>query len=182
MSAINIQRVGPETPGESSLLEDMRRTLEEIQRRAFGFFQERGGLGGSDLEDWVRAERDLFQVPACELVEKEKEFVLRVAVPGLEAKNLKVTALPDTLVVEGQTEEHRESKEEHTLFREFAEKKLFRRVNLPSNVDLDHVKAALDKGVLEITAPKLAAPVKKKVESETQASQPLRRARTVSPN
>ncbi len=176
MPRVNIQRVRPGTEGSSSFLDDVQRTFDEIQRRAFGLFQERGGFGGSDLEDWIRAERDLFQVGASELVEKEKEFVLRVAVPGLEAKHLKVTALPDTLVIEGQGEHVRESKEEHTLFREFTEKKLFRRVDLPSNLDLDKVKATLDKGVLEITAPKLAPPVRKKVEIETQASPPSRRA------
>jgi hypothetical protein len=32
---------------------------EEIARLAYAFWEERGGIGGSDQEDWLRAERVL---------------------------------------------------------------------------------------------------------------------------
>jgi hypothetical protein len=37
-------------------------TPEDIARRAFELFCERGGQHGSDLEDWLRAERELRRV------------------------------------------------------------------------------------------------------------------------
>ena len=33
--------------------------VEEIARRAYEIFLERGGVHGQDLDDWVRAEREL---------------------------------------------------------------------------------------------------------------------------
>lgn len=34
-------------------------TLAEIRQRAFEIYVERGGIHGSDLDDWLHAERDL---------------------------------------------------------------------------------------------------------------------------
>jgi hypothetical protein len=34
-------------------------TREEIQRRAYDLYERRGGRKGSDLDDWLQAERDL---------------------------------------------------------------------------------------------------------------------------
>ena len=44
-------------------------------------------------------------------------------------------------------------------FSELTEKKMFRRFDLPEPIDPDKVQAALDKGILEITAGR-AAPAK----------------------
>jgi Protein of unknown function (DUF2934) len=38
-------------------------TPEEIQSRAYQIYIERGGADGSDLEDWLQAERELQQSP-----------------------------------------------------------------------------------------------------------------------
>ena len=34
--------------------------FEEIKLRAYQIFLERGGVGGCDVEDWLQAERELF--------------------------------------------------------------------------------------------------------------------------
>jgi hypothetical protein len=36
-------------------------TSEEIQSRAYQIYMERGGADGSELEDWLQAERELQQ-------------------------------------------------------------------------------------------------------------------------
>jgi hypothetical protein len=37
-------------------------TSGEIQARAYEIYMERGGADGSDLEDWLQAERELQQI------------------------------------------------------------------------------------------------------------------------
>jgi len=37
-------------------------THEEIRRRAYEIYLERGGLPGDELDDWLRAERELQKV------------------------------------------------------------------------------------------------------------------------
>ena len=38
-----------------------RVSQDDIARRAFAYYCERGGQHGSDLEDWLRAERELLE-------------------------------------------------------------------------------------------------------------------------
>ena len=34
-------------------------SVEDIRRRAYQVYLERGGNGGSEVDDWIKAERDL---------------------------------------------------------------------------------------------------------------------------
>lgn len=49
-SALNKARAGKSAP-----------TQDEIARRAYEIYLERGGAPGHELEDWTRAERELVQ-------------------------------------------------------------------------------------------------------------------------
>ena len=138
------------------MLDQVRSITESIQQRAFDLFQGRGGQQGSDVDDWLRAERDVVWSPASELVEDEKEFQARIALPGFDAKDIEVSALPDALVVQAGSTHNHEGKNGNVRFCEFSEKQLFRRIDLPSSVDVDKVTASLDKGILQVTAPKAA--------------------------
>ncbi len=42
-------------------MEKKKATREEIERRAYEIYLERGGRDGSDIEDWVVAERELME-------------------------------------------------------------------------------------------------------------------------
>lgn len=132
----------------------LRRTFEQIQQRAFDLFEQRGAGSGFELADWFSAERELFNVPPSELVEKDTEFLLRVAVPGLTPDDLKITAIRDAVVIEGESSPGKESKGGKVLLREFGGRKIFRKVELPANIDVDKVRATIANGVLSIAAPK----------------------------
>jgi HSP20 family protein len=138
------------------VLEEVRGVTEAIRQRAFDLFQGRGGGAGSDINDWLLAEKELTLSPASELVDDEKEFRARLALPGFDAKDIEVTALPDALVVQAGTTHTHDEKKGNVRFCEFSEKKLFRRLELPATVDVDKVTASVDKGILEVTAPKVA--------------------------
>ncbi|MCC6536290.1 MAG: DUF2934 domain-containing protein [Bryobacterales bacterium] len=43
--------------------------LESIRCRAFDLFEQRAPHEGSEFEDWLRAERELFEIPEAEVVE-----------------------------------------------------------------------------------------------------------------
>ena len=136
------------------MLEQVRAMTESIRQRAFELFQSRNGGNGSDLEDWLQAERDVVWSPISELIEDEKEFKARIALPGFDAKDLQVSALPDALVVQANATHTHHGKSGNVRFCEFSEKKLYRRLDLPAVVDVDKVTAAVDKGILQVTAPK----------------------------
>lgn len=136
----------------------MSAIIEDIRRRAFDLFEGRGGTIGQDLDDWLQAEQDVVWSPASELIENKSDFQLRIAVPGFDPKDLEVTATPNALVIQGEAAHTGESKEgSKVCFSEFSDQQMFRRIDLPSEIDVDKVTASMDKGILEVTAPKAAS-------------------------
>ena len=108
------------------------------------------------MEDWLRAERELVWMPQSETMEDDKQFRLRLIVPGLEAQDLQITAMPDAIIVQAEGA----SKEASTVpFRELRRRKLFRRFDFEEPIDPGRTEASLAKGILEIVASK-AAPAK----------------------
>ena len=87
-------------PETTMLLEHVEAITDSIQKRAFNIFRNRNGENGSDLDDWLQAERDVVWSPASELVDDKKEFRARIALPGFDAKDIQVSAMPDALVIQ----------------------------------------------------------------------------------
>ena len=89
-----------------------------------------------------------------ELAETEGEFQLRLALPGFDAKDIQVAALAQAVIVEGEAVHQHQGTEGTVHFCEFGERRVFRLIPLPKPVDVDHVSATLDKGLLQIRAAK----------------------------
>ena len=153
MPDISVQRV-QESGSAPSLFESIEAMFEDVRKRAFELFQRRGAMDGSDLDDWFQAENDLIFAPKSEDVETEKEFEMRVGVPAIEAKELQISALPDSIIVQAETSRKEEQSEGKVQYSEFSERKLFRRFKFPVAIDVEQVKATLDKGTLRIVAAK----------------------------
>jgi HSP20 family molecular chaperone IbpA len=154
MSQVAIYKCkNPETTPQT-LLEHVEAITDSIRKRAFNIFQNRNGENGSDLGDWLQAERDVVWSPASELVDDGKEFKARIVLPGFDANDIQVSAMPDALVIQADATHTHEGKSGNVCFCEFSEKKLFRRLDLPASVDVDKVTASVDKGILQVTAPK----------------------------
>ncbi len=139
-----------------TLLERMEAITKSIRERAFKLSQNRKAGTGSDLDDWVQAERDLVWSPASEMVEDDKAFRARVALPGFDAKDIEVSALPDALVIQADTTHTHNGEHGNVCFCEFSSNEVFRRIPLPTPIDVNKVTASVHEGVLEVTAPKAA--------------------------
>lgn len=157
MSSVKVEKFHDSGVGPETLWERMKDVADEIRQRAFDLFEKRGRADGLDVDDWLRAEKEVVWSPASELVDDGKEFKARIALPGFDAKDVEVSALPDALVIQAEATHSHEGKSADVCFCEFSGKKLFRRLELPASVDVDKVTASLDKGILHITAPKASA-------------------------
>jgi HSP20 family protein len=136
-----------------SILDEMDRTRDRIMRRAFDIFNMNGGTFGRDIEDWLEAERELVWKPSIELEEKDNEFRLQIAVPGVDPKDIDIEVTSEDVLVKADVHhEHKEKKGEvHAC--EFASGNLFRSIHLPRKIDPDAVKAEFKNGMLSLTAP-----------------------------
>lgn len=153
MAPVNVQKIQDANQSQP-LLQETTDLLSSVQTRAFELFERRGGSAGNDVDDWLQAEREVFRVPDMELAESEGEFQLQLALPGFEAKDIRVAALAQAVIVEGEAA-HRHQRSSGTVhFCEFGERRVFRLIPLPKPVDIDHVSATLDKGLLQIRAAK----------------------------
>lgn len=154
MSQVAINKCS-DSEAVSHELQNIGRITDLIRERAFSLFQHRGRGNSSDVDDWLQAERDVVWSPPSELVDEGKAFSASLAVPGFDAEDIQLSALPDALLIEADSSHSHEGKGGDVCFCEFSDKHLFRRMNLPGRIDVDHVSASLDKGILRITAPKV---------------------------
>jgi len=148
---VSIIRIHDHEEASSALFALTEQKLEGIRWRAFEYFRQRGQYMGNDWDDWLRAERELLWKPHAEMLEHPSAIVLRIAVPGFDARSIQVTAAPHSLLVQSAEAHHHEGIEARLRFCEFGQC-LFRRFDLPVGIDPDAVSATLDKGILEIVA------------------------------
>jgi HSP20 family protein len=123
--------------------------METIRREMDTLF---GSLAGI-REGWV---------PPLDIYEKEGEMVIRLDLPGIEKKDVKVKVLDDVLTIEGERKSEKKIEEENYLCREASYGTFTRRIALPNPVEEYEVKATFENGLLEIHVPVKAETVKPK--------------------
>lgn len=164
MPKIDITASAAHEPAAVRVEEQLKLARLAIEERAYHLAQERNNGGAGDAGNWFDAERQLFQVPPCELVEQNGHLRVRAAVPGFEAKQLRLTALPAAVLIESidaaNGADTNGANQGTVRFSEFNRNAVLRRVDLPDEIDLASVKAKLERGILEITAIKQGAKVK----------------------
>ncbi len=154
MSKLAVQKVHSDEMQSQPVLEQLRALTDRIRQRAYEIFQRRAGTEGSDLDDWLNAENDLLIIPGSDLIETDSRYELELALPGFDAKDVEITALPDALIVRAKNIQEQQKTEGNVQMTGFGEKCLFRRFELPTLIDVDNVSANLDRGLLRLTAPK----------------------------
>jgi HSP20 family molecular chaperone IbpA len=168
MPSVSIQKVRKAEAAPVGILEPVYSLVEQVRRRAYELFEQRGYAEGWARADWLRAEQELLWSPLSEVVETDKEIQVRVAAPGMEAADLQVTATPEWVMVRGESSGKREKQAGTVRFSEFSGRKLYRRLELPAPIDVETTKARLEKGILDIRAVKAGTtvPVKKAVKKK----------------
>jgi HSP20 family molecular chaperone IbpA len=134
-----------------SIFEEIEKTNDRIMRRAYDIFAG-NGIFGKDLDNWLAAERELLWKPSIELREKDDEFIVEVAVPGVDPKDLEIEVTADDVLVKGdvQHKHNEEAEKVHTC--EFQSGSLFRAIHFPKKINPEKVKAQFNNGVLTLSA------------------------------
>jgi HSP20 family protein len=137
-----------------NMMERFHRQIEQV----FGDSFSAPAANGESAAAWI---------PAVDVHEESDKFVVRADLPGVESKDLNVTADNGVLTISGQR--HSEQREQHQGFSrlERVEGAFLRRFTLPENVKADDIRARHSNGVLEVTIPKAQAPEPRRVAIET---------------
>jgi HSP20 family protein len=138
------------------LFERIKQLQELISRRAFELFEGRGAQAGRSADDWLEAEMELLHPVHLEITETDNTLSVRAEVPGFEAKDLKVSAEPQRVVISGARESSEEKKTARSVYKERCSNEILRVVDLPAEIEAAKATATLKDGVLELKLPKTA--------------------------
>ena len=97
-----------------SIIRELEQMRETIARRAHELFHRNGGRDGRELDDWLEAEREMSWKPSIELSEKDGQFTIYAAVPGVDAKDLDIQVSPEALLIKAEMK-HRHTEEKAVI-------------------------------------------------------------------
>ena len=129
----------------------LRKEMDNLWSR---FFRETPSMRAF-TEEWL---------PSVDISETRKNFIVKADLPGLDAKDVKVSLSGDLLTINGEKEKEEEEKDEHHHFIERYSGSFQRSFQLPASVKGEKVEATFDKGVLKVTIPKAKEAEKKEIE------------------
>jgi len=153
VEADSIRFLAPESPtlnpGDAffELSEEVR---DLISRRAYELFELRGSVHGHDREDWLQAVSEILVEVPVDVEMTEAGLTIRAAVPGFSEKELEARVAPRALCIIGKLQEASETKDEQTVRAERRANRIFRAVELPSEIDPASARVAVSEGILEI--------------------------------
>lgn len=118
-------------------------------RKIFG-----SGNGSSlmGLEEWT---------PTADIIENDDAIIIKIELPEIEKKDIKIEVEGDTLTVSGERELEKEVKKKDYRRIERSYGAFSRSFYLPEYVDRDKIEAKDKDGVLRLTLPKTEAAPRK---------------------
>ena len=145
MSAPKLVKLnGLRTEASIRLFLEFEELLDRIRERAYLLFEARGRWPGASMDDWLRAERELFELPVNELTETEASYEWKISSQGFLPERLNVGVAPYWVTVLGRPDG-------------FERKQLFCRLEMESPIEVDQVKVNFDSGTLRVRMPKVGA-------------------------
>lgn len=105
-------------------------------------------------------------VPVVDIEEDNENFIVNAELPGLNKDDIKLSVRGNLLTISGDRKQETETKTKtyHRVERLYG--KFSRTISLPSEVDVNKIKAVYKEGVLRITLPKPETMKPKEIEVE----------------
>jgi len=138
---------------KDSIVDDVEQMQQQVARRAYELFEQRGSVPGEPWGDWFTAEREMVRRPAIELREEQGAYLVSASVAGIDPDDVHVEVTPQDVVITGETERIQVSKGGRVHQSEFRTGRIFRSVHLPGAIDAAKVQAEYRNGVLTVKAP-----------------------------
>jgi len=140
-----VRRVWPSRPTFESPFAD----YEQLRQQMLRLFDAVGGNAFGEPGSGV--------FPPMNVTEDKDNYYVRAEVPGINAKDLEISALGHNLTISGKREIANENNKASYHRKERAEGEFSRTVTLPAEFDASNVGAQCKAGVLTVTLPKAEA-------------------------
>lgn len=115
-------------------------------------------------DTWDEEIRESLWSPAVDVTEGEKEYIVRMELPGVDRKDVSLSTRDNILTVRGEKRRASESKDSsfHRLERAYGS--FQRSFTLPGMVEKEKTEATFRDGVLEVVLPKTRTAQAKAIE------------------
>lgn len=104
-----------------------------------------------------REQAELAFMPAAEMTETPEAVLLKLEVPGMEAKDLDIQVTADALTISGERKSETKTEKEGMTRTEFRYGQFRRTIPLPVRIENTQVTAEYKDGILSLTLPKAEA-------------------------
>lgn len=135
--------------------------------RNHGFFAPSFGniineILNSPLNEVATDKPKRFTYPPANVIKEENKYILSIAIPGVNKKDVHINIEKNKLTIKSNVEENTDTK---YRLREFNYAKFERVFTLSDDADIDNISAKFEKGILSITIPtiKEAGPTEIKI-------------------
>lgn len=95
-----------------------------------------------------------MKVPAVNITDNKENYLISLAIPGMEKKDFNIDIEGNMLTVSCEKEETKEEKDKAYSRKEYNYNSFSRSFNLPEEVIQEQINAVYDNGILNITLPK----------------------------
>jgi len=93
-------------------------------------------------------------MPAVNIRENDKSYILDLAVPGMDKKDLKIDINEDVLTISSESKHETEENKDGYKRKEFSYSSFCRSFYIPENVSRDKIEANYKDGILSVGLPK----------------------------
>ena len=94
-------------------------------------------------------------MPAVNIKEDEKNYILDLAIPGMDKKDLKIDTNEDVLTILSESKDETSEKRDGYKKKEFNYSSFSRSFYIPDNVNRDKIEANYKDGILTVSLPKM---------------------------
>ncbi len=95
--------------------------------------------------------------PSADIAESDRDVTVRLAIPGADQEQVRISLDNSVLEVHGETRDGRDEDKRHYYRQEIRYGAFRRTIPLPAEVQVEEAKASLENGILTITIPKSKA-------------------------
>jgi HSP20 family protein len=134
--------------------------VERDLNNLFKPFWNRFGANKSSDEDYSNASWS----PLADIIEDKNSYHVKLDIPGVDKKNVKVSYSNGVLSISGERKDERESKNATYFSKETVYGKYFRSFTLPEGVNEESIKADFNNGTLNIKIDKAEESKPKQIE------------------
>lgn len=121
--------------------------LIDLQSEINRWMNDRLSLPSAEWSEWDFA-------PACDLSERESEFLIKADLPGVRKEDVKIQVEGNTITISGERLEESEEGDSKKHRSEAFYGSFLRSFSLPQKIDEEKVSAQFKEGVLRVTIPK----------------------------